>query len=98
MTAAWTIAKTAAEISKKLFELGKTLKDREAKQHVDEIVDSLRDLKHRASDLEDENRELRDKLRFKSDDYNFATRTGITRRTQRKSCAQSVLRRVLLQR
>ncbi len=71
VTAAWTIAKTAAEISKKLFELGKTLKDREAKQHVDEIVDSLRDLKQRASDLEDENRELRDKLRFKSDDYEF---------------------------
>ena len=71
VTTAWTIAKTAGEISKKLFEFGKTLKDREAKQHVDEIVDSLRDLKQRASDLEDENRELREQLRFKSEEYEF---------------------------
>jgi hypothetical protein len=71
VTAVWTIAKTAGDISKKLYELGKTLKDRDAKQHVDEIVDSLRDLKQRASDLEDENRELREKLRFKSDEYEF---------------------------
>src|SRR5580704_17403378 len=71
VTTAWTIAKTAGEISKKLYEFGKTLKDREAKQHVDEIVDSIRDLKQRASELEDENRELREKLRFKSDEYEF---------------------------
>jgi hypothetical protein len=69
----WAIAKTAGEISKKLYEFGKTLKDREAKQHVDEIVDKLRELKQSASDLEDENRELREKLRFKSDDFEFRT-------------------------
>ena len=73
VTTAWTIAKTAGEISKKLFEFGKSLKDREAKQHVDEIVDNLRDLKQRASELEDENRDLREKLRFKSDEYEFRT-------------------------
>src|ERR1700693_1751224 len=73
VTTAWTIAKTAGDISKKLYELGKTLKDRDAKQHVDEIVDNLRDLKQRASELEDENRELREKLRFKSDEYEFRT-------------------------
>ena len=71
VTAAWTIAKTAGDISKKLYAFGKSLKDRDAKQHVDEIVDSLRDLKQRASELEDENRELREKLRFKSDEYEF---------------------------
>ena len=69
----WTIAKTAGEISKKLYEFGKTLKDRDAKQHVDEIVDNLRDLKQRAAELEDENRDLREKLRFKSDEYQFRT-------------------------
>lgn len=42
VTTAWTIAKTAGEISKKLYELGKSIKDREAKQHVDEILDQLR--------------------------------------------------------
>jgi len=73
VTTAWTIAKTAGEISKKLYEFGKNLKDREAKQHVDEIVDSLRELKQRASELEDENRDLREKLRFKSDEYEFRT-------------------------
>jgi hypothetical protein len=51
VTKAWAIAKAAGEISKKLYELGKTLKDREAKQHVDEIVDNLRDLKQRASEI-----------------------------------------------
>jgi hypothetical protein len=71
VTAAWTIAKTAGEISKKLFEFGKSLKDREAKQQVDDILDKLRELKQAASQLEDENRELREKLRFKSDDYEF---------------------------
>jgi hypothetical protein len=69
--AAWTIAKTAGEISKKLYEFGKSLKDREMKHQVDEILGKLRELKQSASELEDENRELRDKLRFKSSDYEF---------------------------
>jgi hypothetical protein len=73
VTTAWGIAKAAGEISKKLHELGKSLKDREAKQQVDEITDKLRDLKHQASQLEDENRELREKLRFKTDEYEFRT-------------------------
>jgi hypothetical protein len=34
-------------------------------------VDKLRELKQSASELEDENRELREKLRFKSDEYGF---------------------------
>jgi hypothetical protein len=73
VTTVWTIAKTAGEISKKLYGVAKSLKDREAKQQVDEILDELRELKHVASQLEDENRELREKLRFKSDDYEFRT-------------------------
>lgn len=71
VTTAWTIAKTAGEISKKLYDVGKSLKDREAKQRVDEILDQLRELKQLASQLEDENRDLREKLRFKSGDYEF---------------------------
>lgn len=73
VTTALTIAKTAGEITKKLFEIGKSLKDREAKQQIDEILDRLRELKQSASQLEDQNRELREKLRFKSDDYEFRT-------------------------
>jgi hypothetical protein len=71
VTTAWTIAKTAGEISKKLYEFGKTLKDREAKQELDQILDRVRELKQSASELEEENRELRERLRFKSDDYDF---------------------------
>jgi hypothetical protein len=71
VTTALTIARTAGELTKKLYEFGKSLKDREAKQQIDEILDKLRELKHSASELEDENRDLREKLRFKSDDYEF---------------------------
>jgi hypothetical protein len=70
LTTAWGIAKTAGDISKKLYEFGKGLKDRDAKQYVDQIVDQLRELKQMASELEDENRE-RGKLQFKSDDFGF---------------------------
>ena len=71
VTGALTLVKSAAELTKKLHELQKGLKEREAKQHVDEILDRLRELKQSASELEDENRELREKLRFKSDEYEF---------------------------
>ena len=71
VTSAWTIAKTAGEISNKLYEFGKSLRDRQAREQIDEILDKLRELKQSASELEDENRDLREKLRFKSDDYEF---------------------------
>ena len=60
---AGTITKAAAEISKKLYDLGKIVRDRETKQQVDEILDEVRDLKHSISLLQDQNRELREKLR-----------------------------------
>lgn len=68
---AWSIAKTAGEIGKKLYEFAKGLKDREAKQQIDEILDNVRELKQSASVLEDENRKLREQLRFRSDDFEF---------------------------
>lgn len=71
ITAAWSLAKAAGEITKKLYELGKEVKDRDLKQQIDEILDKIRDLKQSASELEDENRQLREKLRFKSDEYEF---------------------------
>jgi uncharacterized membrane protein len=62
--AVWGIAKAAGEISKKLYDLGKGLKDRDLKHQIDEITDQLRELKQSASELEDQNRELREQLRF----------------------------------
>ena len=49
------------------------MKDRDAKEHVDEMLDELRELKNSAARLEDENRYLREKLRFKSEDYYFSS-------------------------
>jgi hypothetical protein len=71
VTTAWTIAKTAGEVSKKLYEFGKSLKDRDLKQEIDEILDQVRELKQSASHLEDENRTLREMLRFKTEQYEF---------------------------
>lgn len=67
----WTIVKGVTEATNKLYGVAKDLKDRDAKQKLDGIVDELRDLKRQASELEDQNRELREKLRFKSDEFEF---------------------------
>jgi len=71
VTTALSIAKAAGEISKRLFEVGKSIRDRDIKQQLDEIANKVRELKQSASELEDENRDLREKLRFKSDEYEF---------------------------
>lgn len=68
---AWEIAKTVAQLSAKVFNFRKTLKSSGEKHQVDEILDALSELKQSAGELEDENRELREKLRFKSDDFVF---------------------------
>jgi hypothetical protein len=73
LTTVWTVAKTAGEISKKLYEFGKSLKDRDLRQRIDEILDKVRELKQSASQLEDENRDLRERMRFKTDEYEFRT-------------------------
>jgi hypothetical protein len=70
-TKAWAIAKAVGELITKAVNFRKRLKSSEEKREVDEILDALRDLKHSASELEDQNRELREKLRFKNDDYEF---------------------------
>lgn len=67
----WTIVKNVADAAKKLYEIGKSVKDQEIKHRVDEVADELRDLKQQASELEDENRTLKERLRFKSDDFEF---------------------------
>ncbi len=70
-TKTWAIAKTVGELITKAVSFRKHLKNSEEKRKVDEVLDTLRDLKQSASELEDQNRELREKLRFKSDDYEF---------------------------
>jgi hypothetical protein len=69
---AWSIAKAAGEAAKKLHELAKEIKDRDLKEQIHTVIDQLHGLKRSASELEDENRELREKLRFKSDEFEFS--------------------------
>lgn len=73
ISATLSIAKTAGEILKRLYDFGKTLRDRDARQQLDEIMDKIRELKQSAYELEDENHVLREKLRFKSEEYEFRT-------------------------
>ncbi len=67
----WSLVKSIGGAAKSLYEVARGLKDYETKQRVDEVLDVLRELKQQASELEDENRDLRDKLRFKSDEFEF---------------------------
>src|SRR5258708_19933097 len=71
ITAAFSLVKAAGDIGKSLSALRKNLKDHDIKQQIEEILDRLHELKQSAAGLEDENRELREKLRFKGDVYEF---------------------------
>ena len=63
VTGVLSLAKPAAEITTKLNELWKAAKDRETKQQIEVVLDKLHELKQSAAAVEDENRELREKLR-----------------------------------
>jgi hypothetical protein len=71
ITTALGLAKSAGDITSKLNELYKNVKDREIKQQVAELLDQMQELKRSAYAIEDESRDLREKLRFKSDDFEF---------------------------
>ncbi len=73
ITTALGLAKAAGEATNKLNEIYKSLKDRDAKQQVEELLDQMQELKRSAYALEDENHDLREKLRFKSGDFEFHT-------------------------
>ena len=66
-----SIVNTIAEATRTLYQVAKGLKDLEVRQQLDNVLEKLGELRQRASELEDENRNLRDRLRFKSDEYEF---------------------------
>ena len=66
-----TFVNTVSNVMNSVFEFSKTMTDSSAKQKFNQIYDQLMELKHQANALADENRELREKLRFKSDDFEF---------------------------
>ena len=65
------LAKTIADLMGKLYSVQKEQSNIEIKATLDEVIDELRILKKTADQLEDENRELREKLRFNSDEFEF---------------------------
>lgn len=62
---------TIAEATKKIAEVARAIKDHEAKGKLNDVYDTLISLKQNAAKLEDENRELKEKLRLKSDEFEF---------------------------
>lgn len=73
ITTALGLAKSAGEITDKLNKLYRNVKDRETKEQIATLIDQMHVLKQSAYALEDENRSLREQLRFKGDDYEFST-------------------------
>ena len=71
ISAAIGFAKSAGEITSKLNEIYRSVKDREIKQQIEVLLDKMQELKRSAYNLEDENRTLREHLRFKSDAFEF---------------------------
>ena len=98
VTTAWSIAKTAGEISKKLYEFGKSLKDRDAKQQVDEILEKLRELKQSASGLQDGIAIFERSCVSRVMTTSFILHSGMRKRTLTSRFAQSALRARLLRR
>lgn len=58
------LAKTTAEVVKKLYEYSKTLKTQAKRQQMEEILTEVRGLSQEAWELEQTNRELSEKVRF----------------------------------
>jgi hypothetical protein len=60
-----------ATAGKTVYEIAQGVTKIETKQQLMEVYDTLINLKRAATDLEDENRDLKAKLRFKQDEYEF---------------------------
>lgn len=60
-----------ATAGKNLYEIAQGVSKLETKQQLMDVYDTLMNLKRQAADLEDENRNLREQLRFTSDEFEF---------------------------
>jgi hypothetical protein len=66
-----TLFGSIAGAAKNIAEIAKAATNHEVKVQLNEVYDTLTELKQAAANLEDENRELRRKLEFQSDKYEF---------------------------
>jgi|SRR5580658_1300608 hypothetical protein len=66
-----TLFNAIASAGKTIYDIAQGTSKLEQKQQLMEVYDTLMSLKRGAGDLEDENRELKAKLRFNSDEFEF---------------------------
>lgn len=67
----FSLFRTVTEAAKRIADVAKDVKDYETKKKLGEVQDIMISLKQAASELEDENHDLKEKLRFRSDDFEF---------------------------
>jgi hypothetical protein len=70
-TTGLTLFNAIATAGKTLYEVTQGVSNLDTKRQLMEIYDALMSLKREASDLEDENHELKERLRFKGDEFEF---------------------------
>ena len=66
-----TLFNAIATAGKTIYDIAQGTAKLETKQQLMEVYDSLMNLKREAAELEDQNRDLKNKLRFKSDEFEF---------------------------
>jgi hypothetical protein len=80
-----------ATAGKTIYEIAQGTSKLEEKHQLMEVYDALMSLKRTAADLEDENRELKRKLRFESDEYEFRSPFWYEKSTLTEPFARSAL-------
>lgn len=66
-----TLFNSIATAGKTIYDIAQGTSRLETKQQLMEVYDTLMNLKRTAAELEDTNRSLKEKLRFKSDEFEF---------------------------
>jgi len=66
-----TLFNAIATAGKAIYDIAQGTSKLETKQQLMEVYDILMNLKREASELEDQNHSLKEKLRFKGDDFEF---------------------------
>jgi hypothetical protein len=66
-----TLFNAIATAGRTIRDLAQGVSNSDTKRQMMEVYDTLMNLKSAAADLEDQNRELKEKLRFRSEDFEF---------------------------
>jgi len=66
-----TLFNAIATAGKTIYDIAQGTSKLEEKQQLMEVYDTLMNLKREAAELEDENHDLKSKLRFKSEEFEF---------------------------